>query len=108
MRIALTLTLGAMLLSTVACNSNSEDVRFHYYEKDDPIYKDALNRAQNENPKFFRIAEDLDIRDGIVAVRILGETHECVNFVNTTSIIIEDSLPLYCYDDSTRELSGKL
>ena len=80
---------------------------FHYAPTEQ-IYIKALEIAKTEHASYFVTAKSVGIEGQIKGIRILGAHHECVLFLNKSSIIIEESLPLYCFKNRSLELSQEL
>ncbi len=107
MRKAIIALSFVMLLS--ACGRGDGDVvRLHQYDETEEIYRKAITRAKSEHPSYFSTARDVGVEKDIKGIRILGSENECVYFVNTSDIIIEESLPVYCFRNGTLEFSQTL
>ena len=78
------------------------------YKKDDPLAQFALSAAHREYPEYFMTANQVGATQKIVQYQVYGRDHECVGFTNTSGIIIEMSLPLYCFNKKTGKLAYKL
>lgn len=92
-----------------ACGSADGDaVRLHQYDDSEEIYRKAISIARSEYASFFSTARDVGVEQHIKGIRILGRENECVYFVNTSDIIIEESLPVYCFRNGTLEFSHSL
>lgn len=99
----------AFVMILTACGSGDGDaVRLHEYDEAEEIYRKAITRARSEHPSYFSTARDVGVEGDIKGVRILGRENECVYFVNTSDIIIEESLPVYCFRNGTLEFSHNL
>ncbi|MEW4466336.1 hypothetical protein AB1K62_00710 [Parasphingorhabdus sp. JC815] len=99
--------LIAMFLG--ACGERGENsVSLHHYNSTDQIYKKALKLANSEHPSYFPNAKKLGIDNQIKAIPVFTKDHECVYFINTSTIIIEETLPIYCFKYGSLELSHKL
>ena len=100
---------ASLALFLSACErADGDAVRLHQYDESEEIYRQAVSMARSEHPSFFSTARDAGVEQDIKAIRILGRDNECVYFVNTSDIIIEESLPVYCFRNGTLEFSQNL
>ena len=107
MRKAIIIVSFVMLLS--ACERGDGDaVRLHQYDETEEIYRKAIAMARSEYPAYFSTARDVGVEGDIKGICILGRENECVYFVNTSDIIIEESLPVYCFRNGTIEFAQNL
>lgn len=100
------LTLGCISLAACSQNRNSEIL--HIYENGERPFSTALNQARQDHPSYFAIVDGQKIGDQIVGVQVLGRDVECVRIVNRSTIIIEEDLPLYCYEKGSGAFVGAL
>lgn len=101
------LLTGVMFLGACA-ERNENSVRLHQYDSTEQIYEKALELARSEHPSYFSIAKEVGVENQIKGFRILGADYECVYFLNMSSIIIEEALPLYCFKNDSLEFFQKL
>lgn len=98
MRYTLISILALTCFSQTACSQGKNTEILHVYENGEQPFLTALNQARQDHPSYFAIVDGQQIEDQIVGVQVLGRNVECVQIVNRSSIIIEENLPLYCYE----------
>ncbi len=103
------LLAAAVLYGLSSCTNEKKETNLANVEQTEKeIHAQVLDIARQENPSYFRSAREADIEDKIIIQDIYGREHHCIYFNNTSSIIIEKSLPIYCFEYSSKNLSHSL
>lgn len=96
----------AVLACVTACEQR--DSSGYIYADDDPRLIIALSDAKRENPKYFKALSQTGAIEHFIGRQVFGNTVECVVFENHSSIVMENSLPMYCFREGSTELIAKL
>jgi hypothetical protein len=98
---ARSMSLVCALFAALLVSCKKEEPSVYIYSDDDPVYEEALKLAKEGYPEYFEIVAEAGIEDHIRGMRVFGSDVECVYFHNSSSIIIEIALPLYCFEQTT-------
>lgn len=103
--------LSALLASSFllnSCKKGGDDLSMLAYSKDNDLYAQAMKMAREEHPRYFEKIKKFGIEDEVVAIRVFPSKGECVYIYNTSSIIIHERLPMYCFDSQSRKFLSRI
>jgi hypothetical protein len=80
----------------------------YIYAHDDVKYRIAISDAKKNYPDYFSALSESGAEKYFRGRQIFGKDVECVAFENSSSIIIEINLPIYCFKKGTDVLTLKL
>lgn len=96
----------ALMVGLGGCSSAAPEG--YIYKSDDPKYVSALSDAKRDYPLYFDALSESKSEKFFVGRQVFGKEVECVVFENHSSVIIEISLPIYCFKKGTNDIISKL
>ena len=100
------ITLLIIFLCLSSCGNGDEEG--YIYNKDDVRFQLALDDAKRNYPTYFEALAKTGTEKYFKGRQVFGKDVECVTFENTSSIVIEIDLPMYCFEKGTDKMSYKL